>query len=191
MYPKLLVNYLMWAQELPSCRDHDKSVEPERSIMKSSHARKPSLYPIPRLTQKTKDLPATQGLVYLVRNEMRSNFQEFRAETQSEFKKVEARFKKVGARFNEIDARFNQIDARFNQVDARFSELEARIDQVLAAVHQVAGEVARIGVLVEEQNTKNSVTLEGHTGLAQRQDRLEVRVTEVERLVKVVARGRS
>lgn len=46
-------------------------------------------------------------------------------------------------------------------------------------------------MLVEEQDSKNRIALEGHTGLAQRQDRLEVRVNNVEKLVKSIARSRS
>jgi hypothetical protein len=90
----------------------------------------------------SKDLPATRGMLQLVRNELKA----------------------------EIKGGFNRIDAKFNQVDARFE--------------QVLSEVARIGILVEEQNSNNRVVLEGLSGLWQRQEQFEERlVSEVERTV--------
>jgi hypothetical protein len=69
--------------------------------------------------------------------------------------------------------------------------MDAKFETVLAAVHHVAAEVARVGVLVEEQNSRNQIVLEGLTGLAQRQDRVELRVTDVENLVRSISRSRS
>jgi hypothetical protein len=114
------------------------------------------LYPALRLTPQTKDLPATQGMMQLVRSELKADFREIRSEMKSEFRQVDARFEKV-----------------------------------LEAVHHVASEVVRIGILTEEQNSRNRVVLEGLTGLAQRQDRLEYRVDEIDKSLRSYSRTRS
>ncbi|MGZ3688456.1 MAG: hypothetical protein ACXVBW_09160, partial [Bdellovibrionota bacterium] len=64
----------------------------------------------------TGDLPANQGMLQLVRTELKA----------------------------EMKAGFSQVDARFNQVDAKFGQVQSQLDKVLS-------DVARVGVLVEEQ----------------------------------------
>lgn len=110
---------------------------------------------------RSRDLPATQGMLHLVRTELKADIQELRAETQ--------------AGFRQIDARFSQVDGKFSQIDARFSQVDARFEQVLSEVARVGSEVARIGLLVEEQRSDNRIVLEGLQALWQRQERVEVR----------------
>ncbi len=81
---------------------------------------------------------------------------------------------------SEMKSGFKKVDAQFKEVDARFDKMESKFEQVLS-------EVARVGILVEEQNSKNRVVLEGLTGLFQRQERLEGRVDQVEDLVQSIA----
>lgn len=90
-----------------------------------------------RFETRSKDLPATQGMLQLVRNELKSDTQALRSEMNSQFKQV-----------------------------------DSKIEQVLGVVHQVAAEVARVGTLVEEQNSRNEVVLEGLSVLFHRQDLL-------------------
>lgn len=128
----------------------------KENMMKKNNPRQKRLYPVSRLTPQSKDLPATQGMFQLVRQELKADNRELRAEMRADIKQV-----------------------------------DSKVERVLEAVHHVAGEVARVGMLVEEQNSKNRIALEGHTGLAQRQDRLEFRVSEVEKMVKSIARTRG
>jgi chromosome segregation ATPase len=131
---------------------------------------------------KAKDVPATQGMLRLVKTELVS-------EMDSRFLKVDAQFKKVDARFSEIDARFKKIDARFSEIDAKLNRLEARIDELTAIVHHMAAEMTRMMVMNEEQNSRNQIVLEGLSGLYHRQERSETRMAEVERLVHALARS--
>ena len=130
--------------------------------------KKPMTKPTPnwRYSVHQKDLPASQGMLNLVRVELKSEMR---------------------AGFKEMDARFSQIDARFSQVDARFNTLESEIKKVQSSVYKIEADVARIGILMEEQNSRNQIVLEGLTGLFQRQDRLEKRVDDVETLVRSIA----
>jgi chromosome segregation ATPase len=151
-----------------------------------------------KLSARAKDLPATQGMLDLVRSELKADNRELRSEMSAGFKEVDARFNGVDARFNKIDARFNEVDARFNKIDARFSEvdarfdrMEARFDRVDANIHHMSSEIFRMSALMEEQNAKNNVVLEALTGLALRQTRVETRVDNVESLVRSIALGRT
>jgi hypothetical protein len=115
-----------------------------------------------KYTPKTKDLPATQGIVHLVRNELKENIKGMRSE-------MNGRFKEVDARFSEQDSRFKSIDARFDHVDAQ--------------LHDIRAEIIRLAVLVEEQNHRNAIVLEGLSGLFNRQERVERRTDEMEKVV--------
>lgn len=126
-----------------------------------------------RYSTRSRDLPATQGMLHLVRNELKSDSRSLRSEMNS--------------RFNEVDARFNQIDARFNQVDARFKEVDARFNRVDSKLEKVLSEVSRLAFIVEEQNSRNQIVLEGLSSLFHRQDRVERRMGEVENLIHDLA----
>ena len=147
-------------------------------------------------------------MLHLVRRELKSEIRSSRSHSDSRFntlesrfkdidgrfndvdarfKKIDARFNEVDARFDKVDARFKEIDARFDRVDARFAQVDARFDQVMGAIHQLTSEVARIGTLVEEQNSRNQIVLEALTGLYQRQDRVESRMDRNEELFHSIA----
>ena len=70
-----------------------------------------------------------------------------------------------------MDARFDSFNAR---MDARFERIEAKIEQLASSVH-------RIGVLVEEQNARNNIVLDGLTNLFDRQERHEERTSALEK----------
>jgi hypothetical protein len=108
-------------------------------------------------------LPASRKLLQLTRAELRADTRALRSDMR---------------------AGFSQVDARFSQVDARFSSIDAKLEQVIS-------EVARIGALVEEQNSNNRVVLEGLTGLWHRQERVEGRVDDVEKFVRLIGRPKS
>ena len=107
--------------------------------------------------RNSKELPATQVMLQLVRSELKADIRGLRSET------------KFG---------FGKLDSKFHLVDSKF-------DQVLS-------EVARIGFMVEEQNSKNHVVLEGLTGIYQRQDRSDLRMEEVQNIIQgLAARSRT
>lgn len=101
---------------------------------------------------RSKHLPATQGMLYEFREEMRAEFKAQSREISSRFKEHESRFDKVDARFKEVEARFDKVDARFDRVDM--------------SLHQIK-------LLVEEQNARNKFVLDSLVSLFYRQDRVE------------------
>ena len=143
-------------------------------------------------------LPATQGMLHLVRSELK-------AEMRAGFSNVDARFNQVDARFNKVDARFdevrvefskvyaelNKMNARFNKIDARFNEMDGKFNGLNSKFELVLSEVHRIGLMVEEQNSRNTVVLEGLTGLFRRQEHLESQTNEMQNTLSLLARSRA
>lgn len=105
------------------------------------------------------DQPATRKIVWLVRDELRSDFQSLEQKMESRFTEMESRFSKIDSRFNEMEARFTSIDSRFQSIESRFLSIESKLSQMM--------------VLLEEQNSNNRIVLEGLQGLWQRQERIE------------------
>ncbi len=102
-------------------------------------------------------LPATEGMLRLVRTELKENISELRSEMKAEFMRT-----------------------------------DARIQDVLTVSHGIAAEVARLGVLVEEQNSRNRIVLEALTGISRRQDQVEVRAMKMEaRAMKMETRAQE
>lgn len=112
-----------------------------------------------KFPKNSRDLPASQGMLQLVRSELKSDIRGLRSEMKSGF--------------DQMNSKFSQVDSKFNHMDSKFE--------------QVLSEVSRIGTMIEEQNSRNQVVLEGLTGLYQRQDQNELRAEELRSLVQGLA----
>ncbi len=125
-------------------------------------------------------LPATQGMLYEFRKEMKSDIARLEAKMESRFKGNDSKFKSIDARFNEVDARFNEVDARFNRVDARFDEMMALLLKMDAKLHSMDARIHQTLMIVEEQKVAIKFTLDGHIMLNERVDRHDKRFDEVD-----------
>lgn len=133
-----------------------------------------------KLPKNAREVPATQGMLRLVRSELKADIRGLRSEMKSGFAKVDARFNQIDARFNQLEARFCGIDSKFNENDSRFNQIDSKLEQILSQVSQTL-------LIVEEQNSRNKVALEGLTNLFQRQSHLEVRQNDVESVIQGLA----
>jgi hypothetical protein len=86
-----------------------------------------------------------------------------------------------------IDQSKNELRGEIQELRG---ELRGEIHRVQAGLHAVHAEVARIGLLVEEQNARNRVVLDGLMAMITRQERLELRVDKVEDTVRGLASAR-
>lgn len=122
-------------------------------------------------------------------------FIELEAKFENRFQAIDAKFQAIDARFDQLeakyDAKFQAIDAKFQAIDARFDQLEAkydakfqaidaRFDQLDSKIETLRSEVARMAVLVEEQNRRNAIVLDALSSLFERQGRLEKRMDDLE-----------
>jgi hypothetical protein len=123
-----------------------------------------------QFVREAKDIPSTQGMLQLVRTELKSE--------------MKAGFRQMDSRFEQIHSEIARLDSRFSHLDSKFSHLDSKFEQMLS-------EVSRIGLLVEEQNSRNHIVLEGLTSLWQRQQRIEGRVDEWEKFVRQLGRSKA
>lgn len=115
--------------------------------------------------ERAENVAVTQKMLYGVRDELKSDINAMQS------------------RFDGIDSKFESMESRFDGIDSRFVSMESRIDgkiqttfhQLTEQIHQLHSQVHRIGILVEEQNAKNNIVLDGLTSLFERQERLENR----------------
>ena len=112
----------------------------------------PSFMKVP--SARASEQPATRKMLWLVRDELRS---EIRASVRNLESKMESRFQR--------------IDSRFEKMDSRFETMEAKLEKMHSSIIST-------NLLVEEQNANNRIVLEGLQVLWQRQDRLEQRLPE-------------
>lgn len=122
------------------------------------------------------DVPVTSKMLSGTRDELKANTSSLRFEMKANFNKVEARFHLVDARFNEMESRFKAIDAKFDKVDSRFKDMDARFDNVDTKLQAMTDEVRRLGVMIEEQNARNAIVMDGLQSLFERQERIEKKV---------------
>lgn len=139
------------------------------SKQSSKTKRKTKTREITRMSQ----LPATQGMLYEFRQEMKSDIARLEAKMESRFKGNDSKFKSIDARFNEVDARFNKVDARFDEMMALLLKMDAKLHSMDARIHQTL-------MIVEEQKIATKFVLDGHVILNDRVNRHDERFTEVD-----------
>jgi hypothetical protein len=142
--------------------------------------KKLKLSPGPKPSLRAKDLPATRGMLYLVKTELKADLREVRTELKADIHELRTELKAEiqGVRTElkaEIQGVRTELKAEIQELRGEFKTQFLRMD---AKFDHVVGEVARLGVLVEEQNANNRIVLEGLTGLWQRQERFESRLVE-------------
>ncbi len=69
-------------------------------------------------------------------------------------------------------------------IDARFHELKADIHELKADIHEIKSGMARMMLLLEEQNARNKVVLDGLVTVLARQERADERIDRVEEAVR-------
>jgi uncharacterized protein YdcH (DUF465 family) len=84
------------------------------------------------------------------------------------------------------DRKFESLDHRFESLEQRFGSLEQKTESFRC---EVLVEVRRTRMLVEEQNNKNNIVLDGLSSLFGRQERVEGRVDEIEHTIATFKRG--
>lgn len=112
------------------------------------------------------DVPVTRGMIVAMRTELLERIDQGREEAKAANKRLDAK------------------------IDSVRAEMRAEIHEVKAEIHEVKAGVARIEALVEEQNARNKVVLDGITALLSRQNQVEQRVEQVEDTVRKLAAAR-
>jgi archaellum component FlaC len=133
------------------------------------------------------DAFVSQKMLYSVRDEMISHtemkFQETEVrfdEVKAEINGVKAEIHGLKAEIHGVKAEINGVKAEINGVKAEINGLKAEIHGVKAEIHEVKATIARIEksshrmeLLLEEQNNRNKIVLDGLSHLFERQERIE------------------
>src|SRR5437773_2458606 len=111
------------------------------------------------LPRKSKDVPATNGFVWALHQELKHELTSFKLSVDARFKKMDARFTGVNAKFTSMEAkftsmeaRFTKIDARFTSMEARFTRIDARFDEMVSELSIIKAAILQVVALTEEQN---------------------------------------
>lgn len=117
------------------------------------------------------DVPVTQAMLFHVRDGI-----------NAKFLSIDHRFDAIDSRFESIDKRFEVMENRFDAMEKRFDSLELRItsfEQLFKSESEKArAETHKFMLIIEEQNAKNNIVLDGLTSLFNRQERIEADILE-------------
>jgi len=112
-------------------------------------------------------------MLYGVRDQVQEELKALRHELKAEFK----------GQLSKVEHRFGKVDARFSAIHEEFGKVHASIEALTSHVHHTNSEVHRIAILVEDQNAKNSIVLDGLVSLFHRQDRVERDVADIKQFL--------
>jgi chromosome segregation ATPase len=123
------------------------------------------------------EVPVTRGMLTGVRTELLQRIDQGREEAKAENQELDGKIDTVRAEIHELRG----------ELKGDMHRLEAGIHEVKAELHEVKAGMARIEVLVEEQNARNRIVLDGIATLLSRQNQVEQRVVQVEDTVRKLA----
>lgn len=144
----------------------------------------------PRRSSKTPtpvsaaELPVTRAMLGEVRTELFERIDQSKNELRAEIQEAKA---ELGARIDHLRAEVHEVKA---ELSARLDRLEAGQHRLEAGLHEVKAEVARVALLVEEQNARNRVVMDALVAFIERQGRLEERMDRVDQTVRSLASPR-
>jgi chromosome segregation ATPase len=147
--------------------------------MKSGKKTKPLLE-----TLNHRDMPATNGLVTEVRNELLAKM----SEHDHKFAELGHKIDSLDHKVNSLDHKIDSLDHKVDSVDHRLSgeiqKLSGKIENLTASVH-------RSQALMEEQRSENRVVLDGIKLLMQRQDRTDADLKDMSKTLNWLARAKA
>jgi chromosome segregation ATPase len=158
----------MWAHQEPMAAPKRKKAHPAkaRPTKPSTKTKRPARSSS-RLTAPTAgELPATRAMFTGMRTELLDRIDQSK---------------------NELRAEIHGVKAEVAGVKAEIHGVKAEIHGVKAEVAGLKAEVARVAFLVEEQNARNKIVLDGLAAYIDRQERVEQRMDTVEDTVRSLA----
>ena len=126
------------------------------------------------------EVPVTNAMLGMVRTEVLHRIDQAREEARADTQRIDAK----------IDAVKAELKADIHEVKADIQEVKADLHDVKAAVHGMQAQMTRMAVLMEAQDARNKIVLDGITALLSRQNQVEDRVTQVEETVRSLVSAR-
>ncbi|MBI4925073.1 MAG: hypothetical protein HY843_04040 [Bdellovibrio sp.] len=124
------------------------------------------------------DQPATRKMLWLVRDELKSDIRSVDLKIGSLESKLESKISALDSRINALDPKLeSKISALESKLGSRISTLEYKTDAgfklIGAKFEELRSDYHGMHILLEEQNSNNRIVLEGLQALWQRQEKIE------------------
>ena len=143
-----------------------------------------------KVPRGTKEMPATQGMLMAVRDELKHEIAASEKRTYARIEEVRGELLgEIAASEKRTNARIDELSARVDKLDANVQELRVSVARLEAAVEKLHAVAMRGLALNEQQDARNAIVLEAVTGMIDRQNRIEKRQDEQEELLRLVIRG--
>ena len=126
--------------------------------------------------EHSKDIPVNLGMLHLVRDELKSSISSLERKMESRFRGMDAKFAGIDSKFAEMDSKFAGMDSKFAGIDSKFAALDSKMASMDSRLHQMQ-------LMMEEQNARNRIVMDGLTSLFARQERSEDRIEAAEKLL--------
>ncbi|MEW6055284.1 MAG: hypothetical protein AB1540_01610 [Bdellovibrionota bacterium] len=133
-----------------------------------------------KVPAKTKDLPATHGMLLEVRDELKASIHGVKKDLEGVKKDLEGVKSDLQGVKNDLKGVKNELGVVKKGLEAK---IEAGFFEMKSLFHQAL-------LRFEEQRSENKIVLEALQGLAQRQDRLESEFIEVRDTVRSLAKAK-
>ena len=129
--------------------------------------------------KKSDDIPATYGALQNVRAELKSDITSVKLELKSDIANVKSELKNEIAEVkselkSDIANVKSELNSLRNEMNSKLDKMDVKFEEIKSANH-------RMLTLLEEQNSRNRVALDGYAAVHEAQLRLEDRVDKVEK----------
>lgn len=124
----------------------------------------------------SKDAFVSQKMLYSVRDELIAHTEKKFQQTEVRFNELQSEIHSVKAEIQDVRSEVHAVKAEIQELRSELHALKAEIHEVKAAVAQLEKTVHRMALLVEEQNNRNKIVLDGLAQLFERQERIEKKI---------------
>ena len=149
--------------------------------------------------ERSIDAPATQGMVFALKDVMNARFTSLEHEMNGRFASVhQLVIERFTALEHEMNSKFVEVHQKMDtgfvevhqKMDAGFARTEARFETMEAKLDHLAAKVSEMAMQNEAQRSDNRVVLEGLQILFERQDRTESELKGMKTILREIAKSK-
>lgn len=133
---------------------------------------------IARYPRKADDVFVTQKMLYKVRDEVKEHSSSLFHEVKSDIHAVRSEIIDMKS---ELKSEIHGFRSEIDGIKSDIQVIKSDIQSMKSEIKEIKSSVHRIELLVEEQNNRNKIVIDGLTQLFSRQDRLENNFAELKR----------
>ena len=138
-------------------------------------------------TPTADEVLVTVAMLAGVRNEVLHRIDEAREEGRADTNRLAAEMNRLDGKVDAVKA---ELKAELHEVKAELHEVKAELHEVKATVARTDAKMDRMLVLLEAQEARNKVVLDGYASVSSRLDQVEQRLTRVEDTIHHLATAR-